>query len=331
MLNQSVDRENLKVSALIAAFNVEKYIWECLGSIDSQTSVPDEVIIINDGSSDSTLKLITEWSKITAIPATIISQENSGITKTRNRLLSLANYELIAFLDSDDYWEKHHIEKMRLAFNNHPDLICVFSDASAFSKNGIEETSYLSRSNLSYFGYEESGSLRLLKERITRLLIPGCFIHLNSTVFKKEEAEKIGFFDELLSLSEDRDFFIRLSISNGMAYYPDVHSFVRQHDSNSTGSKNRLSVLEKSVSVAKKIKNSKYILQTKLDYLEAKRVLRRSLFNYRYTASTMGLSSYIRAGALHDFGYKVVWILDIKSWLRASVASLRPTTKKRSC
>ncbi|WP_336143534.1 MULTISPECIES: glycosyltransferase [unclassified Marinobacter] len=331
MLKQSVDMGNLRVSTLIAAFNVEKYIRECLESIDSQSSAPDEVIIINDGSSDNTLKLIEDWSKLTAIPATIISQENKGITKTRNRLLSLANYELIAFLDSDDYWEKHHIEKMRLAFHKHPNLVCVFSDASAFNKNGIAEKSYLSRSNLGCFRYEESGSLRLLQERITRSLIPGCFIHLNSAVFKKEDAENIGFFDEFLPLSEDRDFFIRLSINDGLAYYTDVHSFVRQHDSNSTGSKNRLSVLEKSVSVAKKIKNSKFILQTRLDHLEARRVLRRSLFNYRYTASTMGISSYIGAGALHDSWYKIVWILDIKSWLRASVASLRPTTKKGSC
>jgi len=310
------------VSVLIAAFNVENYITECLESVDNQTAAPDEIIIINDGSTDGTLLRILEWSSRTSIPSKVITQENRGITKTRNRLLKMANYELIAFLDSDDYWVSNHLEKMKAAFCENSNIVCCFSDASAFNDQELTVTSYLNRSNVIELEFKEKNSLRILTERITKELIPGCFIHLNSSIFLRESAVEIGLFDESLPLSEDRDFFIRLSNYGDWAYYPEVHSFIRQHESNSTGSKNKLSVLEKSVMVAKKILASENLLKTHEERKEAKRVLHNSMFNYRYTASKMGLSHYFATGKSHDSLNKLIWLTDFKSWLRASNASL---------
>jgi glycosyltransferase involved in cell wall biosynthesis len=320
----------IRVSALVPAFNVENYIEECLDSITGQSITPDEVIIIDDGSDDKTLKLVESWANKTAIPTRVISQTNQGITKTRNRLLENASYELIAFLDSDDYWIKSHIEEMKNSFIHEPNLVCCFADATSFSESGIIIDSYLSRSNLDTLEYEQAQTLKILRERITESLIPGCFIHLNSAMFRRSMACEIGLFDESLPLSEDRDFFIRFSKYGEWGYYPKVHSYVRKHDSNSTGKKNRLSVLEMSVEVAEKIAQSENLLTTESEHNEAKRVLSKSLFNYRYSASKVGLRSYLRARKVHKFSNKLSWLLDFKSWIRALISSLSADGKNRS-
>lgn len=99
------------VSVLVPVYNVEKYISKCLDSILNQTYTDLEIILVNDGSKDSSLAIANLYAeKYPCIH--IYSYENSGISATRNRLLSLAHGEYILFVDSDDYISKNMIETM---------------------------------------------------------------------------------------------------------------------------------------------------------------------------------------------------------------------------
>lgn len=94
----------LKLSIIIPVYNAEKTIDKCVGSIFKQGLKADEfeVILINDGSKDGSLEKCKEWA-MRKPQIKVIDQENSGVSKTRNKGIDLAKGEWVAFLDADDY------------------------------------------------------------------------------------------------------------------------------------------------------------------------------------------------------------------------------------
>lgn len=101
----------ISVSIIIPVYNGEKYLKQCLDSVVSQTFSSYEIIIINDGSTDSTQSIIDEYvAKYACIRN--YTQENAGIQRTRTRGLQLAKGEYIAWIDSDDFMEPDMIEKL---------------------------------------------------------------------------------------------------------------------------------------------------------------------------------------------------------------------------
>lgn len=103
---------NVSVSVVIPCFNSEKTIIRALNSIKKQTSLPSEVIIINDSSTDRTTTILNEL--ITLMwPFEIIiltNDKNSGPSYSRNRGWNIAKYDWIAFLDADDTWDSNKLE-----------------------------------------------------------------------------------------------------------------------------------------------------------------------------------------------------------------------------
>lgn len=100
-----------KVSVIVPAYNVEKYIGRCLDSIQKQTYSEMEILVIDDGSTDGTWEIVKEYAKRDSrvIP---VHRENGGVSKSRNEGLSLATGDYIAFLDADDYWNDDSVEIM---------------------------------------------------------------------------------------------------------------------------------------------------------------------------------------------------------------------------
>lgn len=94
---------NPLVSVIIPVYNVEKYLDECLSSIINQTYTNLEIILVNDGSKDNSLKICKDWqSKDKRI--IVFNQENSGLSITRNVGFSKSTGRYLIFIDSDDYW-----------------------------------------------------------------------------------------------------------------------------------------------------------------------------------------------------------------------------------
>lgn len=104
--NTSVDQAPISVAVVIPTFNSENTIEECLKSVFKQSYLPQEVIIVDDGSRDSTLEKLMECKNICPpeVQFTLIKQENSGPSVARNRGVDNAKSAWIAFLDSDDLW-----------------------------------------------------------------------------------------------------------------------------------------------------------------------------------------------------------------------------------
>ena len=123
------------ITIVIPVFNVENFVNETLSSVKNQISQPDEVIVINDGSTDESSKILNNFSNLQGWK--IIQTRNQGLGLTRNFGRSIANSDYIYFLDSDDVIKNNLIVRMREIINqyNNPDMI-LFSGES-FDDNGM--------------------------------------------------------------------------------------------------------------------------------------------------------------------------------------------------
>ncbi|MCB0445703.1 MAG: glycosyltransferase family 2 protein, partial [Gelidibacter sp.] len=115
-------------SVIIPLYNKEKHIKTTLDSVLAQTFNDFEVIIVNDGSTDKSLKIAETFDdKRIHIHTT----ENKGVSYARNYGVSKSNSNLIAFLDADDYWFPHHLKDLKHLIKKFPNcgLYCKAYDA----------------------------------------------------------------------------------------------------------------------------------------------------------------------------------------------------------
>lgn len=113
-----------KISVIIPIYNVEKYLKRCLDSVLKQTYQNIEIILIDDGSTDTSGLIADEYSKQYK-NINVVHKRNEGIGQTRNLGIQMAKGEYILFVDSDDYIDENMIEQMHLvAVNNNCDLVC---------------------------------------------------------------------------------------------------------------------------------------------------------------------------------------------------------------
>lgn len=101
-----------KVSIIVPVYNVEKYLDKCLKSLVNQTFKDFEIIIVNDGSPDNSSQIIENYKLKYSNMIKVITQQNQGLSDSRNNGLKLATADYIIFVDSDDYIELNMVEKL---------------------------------------------------------------------------------------------------------------------------------------------------------------------------------------------------------------------------
>ena len=101
-----------KVSVIIPVYNTEKYLDDCLKSVVNQTLKEIEIILVNDGSTDSSLEIMERYKKDYPDRIQLISKENGGQATARNMAIPMCRGEYIGFVDSDDYIEPTMYERM---------------------------------------------------------------------------------------------------------------------------------------------------------------------------------------------------------------------------
>ena len=132
------------VSIIVPVYNVEKYLRECLESIINQTFQDIEIICVNDGSTDNSRKILTEYAQ-TDSRIKITDKENGGLSSARNAGLKIAQGEFISFIDSDDWVDKTMIEKL---YNN---IRALNTDISICAVHQYDESKQEFDDNSKYF------------------------------------------------------------------------------------------------------------------------------------------------------------------------------------
>jgi len=118
------------ISIALATYNGELYVSELLNSISDQTTLPDELIISDDSSTDSTLEIVNEFARNATFPVKIlINKEQLGSTGNFEVAIGACSGDIIFLCDQDDIWYQHKIERMLECLVNNPSAGAVFSDA----------------------------------------------------------------------------------------------------------------------------------------------------------------------------------------------------------
>lgn len=113
---------NHSVSVVMTAFDAERYIEEALRSVLDQTVPPDEIVVVDDGSTDDTAAIAASF----APRVTVLRREHAGIGVSRNAGLAAAHGSLVALIDADDVWLPAKLERQHAAFADDPSREAVF-------------------------------------------------------------------------------------------------------------------------------------------------------------------------------------------------------------
>lgn len=127
--------DQTRVSVVIPTFNSAKFLGEAIESVLGQSRTADEIIVVDDGSTDRTAEVLESFNN----RLTIVRQENVGVSAARNSGISRASGEWIAFLDADDVWSPNKLAKQLEIVGTSDDLVCVHTGFFTF---GEEEATF---------------------------------------------------------------------------------------------------------------------------------------------------------------------------------------------
>lgn len=119
----------MKISIAVPIYHGEKYLQEMLESIQNQTRLPDELVMSDDGSTDSTLKIARQFAEKAPFKVKVLRQEHSGITANYLNALRATNGDVIIFSDQDDIWLTKKIKLIENYFVNRQQTAIVSSDS----------------------------------------------------------------------------------------------------------------------------------------------------------------------------------------------------------
>lgn len=200
------------VSVVIPTFNREGFIEQCVVSALQQSKKPDEVIVVDDGSSDKTWDVLRTLgfsdSKEERNSLRYIFQRNKGVSAARNLGIKAAKYRYIAFLDSDDLWLEKKLEKQISSLESQSIRYRLSHTNEIWVRNGVRVNAHLK--------HEKNGGDIFIQ------CLKLCCISPSSSLVDRSVFDDFGFFDENLPACEDYDFWLRFCA------FEDVH-FVNEH------------------------------------------------------------------------------------------------------
>ena len=209
------------ISVYITSFNKGKYLRQAITSVLNQSLQPEEIIIVDDGSNDNSREIIKGFaSRYPEIIKPIINENNYGIAKTRNIAISHCKGELITFVDGDDYFFPSKLES-ELKIIRNGNYGCVYSNHVFVDEFSNENGCFADKED-----HPVEGDLFI--ENFTRSFHVNSGSNFHNEMFYKNNAIKIGLYDENIQIWEDWDFRIRMSKKFRYGYCPEVNSAYRR-------------------------------------------------------------------------------------------------------
>ena len=193
---------NLSVSLIIPTLNRSKFLKRALESVMKQTVLPNEIIVVDNGSTDGTKKMIEkDFDNVNYIFC-----EKQGVSKARNVGIKSAGKELICFLDSDDEWEPKKIEKQVNFFLKN--INCKFLHTNEIWFRNGDHLNQLKKHSKGG-GYIFENCLKI------------CCISPSSVMARKSLFDEYGLFDEDFKVCEDYEMWLRVSAKEEIFFLKD--------------------------------------------------------------------------------------------------------------
>ncbi|MFW5835884.1 MAG: glycosyltransferase family 2 protein [bacterium] len=208
----------MRISAVIPCYNAERWIDDCLASVFKQTRPPDEVIVVDDGSTDASRERVASHNA----EIRLLRTNRANAAGARNAGIGAATGDFIAFLDSDDYWHPHHLEVAEAALRESADVAYLAHNDQVRFRDGVGEP--VERSTGSPFDSLTSG----ITDRAffswfsrARWFFPG------SLVARRDRLCEIGGFDVTQVRRHDFEMFLRLIADRTWTYNPRAGTVYR--------------------------------------------------------------------------------------------------------
>jgi glycosyltransferase involved in cell wall biosynthesis len=199
----------MRISVVLPVYNRARYVGEAIDSVLGQTRAPDELIVVDDGSTDDSIAVVERFAR----PGVrILRRENGGIGAARNTGLAAVTGDLVAFIDSDDVWERDKLALQVRALQDGDAVQLVFGHLVEF----------LSPDRAA----ELAGSLRVGTDPVPGLIA-------TTLLARRTAVESIGPFDEALRVGEFVEWMSRArDLGLGRRMLPEVVARRRIHGEN---------------------------------------------------------------------------------------------------
>lgn len=204
----------LLVSAIVTAYNAAAFIQEALDSVLAQTHPADEIVVVDDGSTDNTAALVATYA---ARGVRCVTQPNQGAGAARNRGLAETTGEWVAFLDGDDLWLPDKLERQLAYATAHP------------------EVALLSGPKIWWDVARDTRSVKALarpRQPQREILVRNFIGNPSQALLRRAAVQEVGNFDPTVRWGQDWDLWMRLLNHYPFALLPDPLIIYRWHSAN---------------------------------------------------------------------------------------------------
>jgi len=199
----SKNENKYKISVVIPTLNRINTLQRALDSVINQTYKPAEIIVVDNGSSDGTLKFLSEqYPKITTL-----TENKVGVSSARNKGIKKSINQWIALLDSDDAWHPRKLEVQ-----------------TSMLDSALKEYSLIHTDEVWFRNNKHINQMKKHKKQggyIFERCLSLCCISPSSVLFKKNILDKVGLFDESLPVCEDYDLWLKICSSEEVLFAQD--------------------------------------------------------------------------------------------------------------
>lgn len=215
------------ITVVMPCFNSAAHVERSVACVLSQTYHDIELLVVDDGSTDNSLEIVLGIadSRLRAIP-----QQNEGASAARNRAISEANGEYIAFLDSDDTWSQDFLEKMHDALVDRPDAVIAYCGWQNLGVSVGRGRPFVPPD------YE--------CPRKVELLLESCPWPIHACLTRTAAVRAAGGFDVRLQCAEDYALWLTLASANNIVRVEAVMAFYHHHSATQASANRILSAIQ---------------------------------------------------------------------------------------
>jgi glycosyltransferase involved in cell wall biosynthesis len=247
-MQSKLDSHEIMISVVIPAYNAAKHVADSVASAFRQTLQPLEVLVIDDGSSDGTAEAAEKAG------ARVIRQKNMGVSAARNRGITEARGEWIAFLDADDRWLPDKLQKQASALALHPEADFISTDFAREQRYQTQHAAWMKSRPV----YQAMVGDRLQQpfvflspEEIASSLTFENYIPTSSVMARRLHLREVGGFDERMDYCEDHDLWLRILRASSAIILQESLVIYKMHESSASAQWSR--ILEGDVHLARMI------------------------------------------------------------------------------
>jgi glycosyltransferase domain-containing protein len=223
-------RGTLTVSVLLCNYNDARYLSDSLTAICTQTRLPDELIVLDDGSTDNSLEVINGFERRYPFIRVLKNENNRGLLYSINRALEEARSDFIVWAAADDRLLPNFLERNAQCLRDYPAAGMTFSRLAVFRDGSDEITSYTERKQGVAFDLGAAPqflSPEMLRDRLQHSYL---WISANTAMVSRTALIKAGGFDQELRWHADYFAFLAVALRHGACCIPETLALMRQRE-----------------------------------------------------------------------------------------------------